>query len=233
MLKADLHLHTSEDPEDSHISYTAKELIEYASELGFEVLSITNHNQLYYNQNIKKFAEKKGILLIPGTEISIKRKDVLVYNISKKDFAKIKNLEDIEKLKKRNKNMMVIAPHPYYFWRSLGRDLVKKIKIFDAIEYSHFYSKKLNAMNKKAARVAHEYNKALVGTSDAHNLWRLNSTYSLINSKKEIKSVIEAIKKNKVKIVSKPLSPFKYLRIIFSLLIYRIIKKIYKQKRKI
>ena len=64
-LKADLHLHTAEDPND-RVSYTAKELISKAADEGFEVLAITNHQCLTFNQRLSAYARERGILLIPG-----------------------------------------------------------------------------------------------------------------------------------------------------------------------
>ena len=72
--------------------------------------------------------------------------------------------------------------------------MIRAIDVFDAIEYSCFYVKLINK-NKKAVKIAKKYKKALIGTSDAHYLWQMNNTYSLINSKKDILSVINAVKK--------------------------------------
>ncbi|GAI08342.1 unnamed protein product, partial [marine sediment metagenome] len=69
-LKADLHLHTSEDPEDK-VRYSARQLIDYASQKGFDVLAITNHNFYTYNDYLRDYAASKGILLIPGIELSV------------------------------------------------------------------------------------------------------------------------------------------------------------------
>jgi len=213
MLKADLHLHTSEDPRHPGIIYDAKELIEHAGKLGFNVLAITNHSKVTFNKTLKEFAEKKGILLIPGAELRINGKDVLVYNATKKDISNIKTFKDLEKLKKR-KNILVAAPHPFYIFGSLGKELERNIKLFDAIEYSHFYLKKFDIPNKKAARFAHEHGKPLIGTSDAHHLWRMNFTYTLVDSEKSIKSIFEAIRKNKIKLASRPLSFWIYLKVL-------------------
>ena len=77
MLKADLHIHTKEDPvHHKDIKYTAKQLIDHAANQGYEVIAITCHNKVYYNKKIKEYAKKKGILLIPGIEKTIKRKHV-------------------------------------------------------------------------------------------------------------------------------------------------------------
>ena len=49
-LKAELHTHTREDPIDGRriVLHSPKELIDAAAAQGFEVLSITNHNQLLF-----------------------------------------------------------------------------------------------------------------------------------------------------------------------------------------
>src|SRR5512139_2457420 len=78
-LKADLHLHTAEDPLD-RIRYTAKELISKAADEGFDVLSITNHHRVTFNPELFSYARERGILLIPGVEITIRRRHVLVLN---------------------------------------------------------------------------------------------------------------------------------------------------------
>src|SRR3989338_530677 len=105
MLKADLHLHTSEDITHPEIRYSAKELIEFSAKLGFNVLSITNHHKVTYSNSLRKFAEKKGILLISGAELRINGKDVLVYNINRNDAKKVRTFEELKKLKKK-KNIL-------------------------------------------------------------------------------------------------------------------------------
>ena len=78
-LKADLHLHTAEDPLD-RVRYTAKELISKAADESFDVISITNHNRMTFNQDLSSYAQERGILLIPGIEMTIRRRHVLVLN---------------------------------------------------------------------------------------------------------------------------------------------------------
>jgi len=229
MLKADLHLHTSEDPYDSFIEYNAKQLIDYAKILGFDVLAITNHTKVTYNKSLEKYAKEKGILLIPGVEISVEGCDILIYNATQKEVNKIKKISDIKNLKKR-KNVLIAAPHPYYIYRSLGKKLEKNISLFDAIEYCHFYTKWMNAPNKKAARMAQKYKKPLIGNSDAHHLWRMNTTYTLIDSEKNKNSVIKAIKKGKIRVVSRHLSLFVYAKAFASSFLMVLTKKIKRGK---
>ncbi|MBU2440759.1 MAG: hypothetical protein KKA43_00330, partial [Nanoarchaeota archaeon] len=140
MLKADFHIHTREDPYDKYlISYTAKDLIRFAAKKGFEVLSITNHESVYFNKVIYDYAKKKGILLIPGAGAKIEGKHVLLINITNDDLKKIKIFEDLKKLKD---SALIIAPHPFFIKKScLGIKLEKYIDYFDAVEYSHYYMK--------------------------------------------------------------------------------------------
>lgn len=212
MLKADFHIHVQGDPCHDH-KYTAQQLIDYASKLNFQVLAITNHNQVFYNQDLANYAKSKNILLIPGIEKSIQGKEVLIYNITQKQANQIKTFQDLKKFKQQNKNSLIIAPHPFYFLRGcLGKKLEQHINLFDAIEYCHFHHKLINR-NKKAVKIAKKHNKPLIGTSDVHHLFQFNKTYTLINSKKETNAVIDAIKNRQCQIKTKPLSLINFLRV--------------------
>ncbi len=223
MLKADFHIHTN-FIQKYEGKYTPKELIDKAKELGFDVIAITEHyrpdyklkeymeNPLKTYYHIKKYADKKGILVLPGAEILIEGKEVLLLNILE-DVRKYRTFQDLRKLKKKNKNVLIVAPHPFFKDKvCIGKELEKNIDVFDAIEYCHFYTRFFN-FNKKAVKIAKKYSKTLLGTSDAHMFLQLNHTYTLIDSKKDINSIIKAIKENRVSLVSKPL-PLKYFIII-------------------
>jgi len=201
-LKADLHLHTSEDPQDK-IKYSARQLIDYASQRGFDVLAITNHNFYIYNDYLKDYAASKGILLIPGIELSVQRKHIILLNTSDNVLQKIQSLQDLRDYK--NEDSLVIAPHPYFpMYQALKSKLEEYIDIFDAIEYTHFYFRRIN-YNKKAERKAREFDLPLIGVSDAHLLRQVGWTYSLIDAEKTVGAVIGAIRKKRVRVVTQPL----------------------------
>lgn len=202
-LKADLHLHTAEDPLD-RVRYTAKELIVKAAGEGFDVISITNHHQVTFNLDLFSYAQERGILLIPGVELTIRRRHVLVLNPpvheTCSDFPVLANL--------RRPETLIIAPHPYYPGAySLNGHLLQHIKLFDAIEYCHFYSPIIN-FNLRAVEVSQSVGLPLIGNSDAHFLSQMGATYSLIYAKKNLASVFAAIRQNKIEIVSRPLKHF-------------------------
>jgi predicted metal-dependent phosphoesterase TrpH len=201
-LKTDLHLHTAEDPLD-RVRYTAKELILRAFEEGFDVLSITNHQYMTFDQELFFYAQERGILLIPGIEIAIQKRHVLLLNPpSDKTFPDFSSL-----LKMRRPETLIIAPHPYFPGiHSLNGYLLKHLKVFDALEYCHFYTPGIN-FNQKAIDISQSYGFPLIGNSDAHFLSQLGTTYSLIYAEKNLDSVLTAIRENEIEIITRPLSP--------------------------
>jgi predicted metal-dependent phosphoesterase TrpH len=203
-LKADLHLHTAEDPHD-RVAHTAKELISKAAEEGFEVLSITNHQRLTFNKNLSSYARERGILLIPGMEISIQKRHVLLLNPPPgKVFSNFSSLSAL-----RRPDTLVIAPHPYFpNPRSLNGFLLKHLKLFDALEYCHFYSPWVN-FNQRAVAVSESHGLPLVGNSDTHFLSQLGTTYSLIYAKKDPEAIFAAIRESNVEVITRPLSAIK------------------------
>jgi hypothetical protein len=202
-LKADLHLHTAEDPLD-RVRYTAKELISKAADEGFDVISITNHHRMTFNQDLFFHAQGMGILLIPGIEMTIQRRHVLVLNPP--PYKMCADFFSLSKL--RRPDTLIIAPHPYFPGTySLNGYLLKHLDLFDALEYCHFYSPMIN-FNQRAVEVSQSFGFPLIGNSDAHFLSQLGATYSLIYAEKNLAAVFSAIRQNKVKVVSRPL---KYL----------------------
>jgi predicted metal-dependent phosphoesterase TrpH len=228
-LKAELHCHSGEDRKHA-LGYSIYDLISEAHRLKYNVLGITFHNKVFEGEpflKARRFAQRKGILLIPGCEATIEGKHVLIYNISDKERRQIKTLRDLRKFKidcqKKKRNIMIIAPHPFFnkgifgkvFGRfCLGQRLIKNIDIFDAIEYSFMYVKKFNR-NKKAVEISDQYCKPLVGNGDVHSLQNLDKTFTKIYSKKNINSIILAIKNGKVELVTKPLSVKQIAKLVF------------------
>jgi predicted metal-dependent phosphoesterase TrpH len=210
MLKSDLHIHTKEDPLDV-IKYSARQLIDYMAKRKYDVIAITPHKHPVGINGIKDYARSKGILLIEGSERRVEGKDVLVYDYDKP----VKTFADLERAK--DENALIIAPHPFYGTnRCLGKKLERNIKLFDAVEYSHFYTDWMNHPNKEAKRLARRYNKPMIGTSDAHKFFQLGHTFSFLDAEKDKDSVFEAVRKNKIGISTKPLPNHVFFRIALS-----------------
>ena len=88
-LKTELHTHTIDAPKDGKriVLHSAEQLIDKAEEQGFQVLSITNHNQLLFTSSLEEYARERGILLIPGVEATLEGKHVLLYNFLNYDSS--------------------------------------------------------------------------------------------------------------------------------------------------
>ena len=201
-LKADLHIHTNEDSFEK-IRYSAKELIDYASQRGFDVLSITNHEMVTYSKELEEYALSRGILLIPGVEPIVQGKDILIYNLPDYQPGTIKTFEDLKRYKRYD--TLILAPHPFFpSPRSLLDLFQDAVPALDGIEYCHHYTRRVN-FNHRAEQKSKELNLPLIGSSDTHLLSQFGTTYSLIESEKEVNAVIQAIKEKKVEVVTRPL----------------------------
>lgn len=209
LLKADFHIHTREDPHD-FIRYTAVELLEEAARQGFDVLALTCHNKRIHTEELRRRAEGLGILLIPGVEAAIEGKHTLLLDMPYARL-KVRTFEHVRALK--GDGGLIIAPHPFFpAPKCLNGKLRENLDVFDAIEFSHFYTRTVD-FNRKAVEYARRMELPLVGTSDCHRLWQLGTTYTIVEATaKTIPAVFAAIRAGRVRVVTAPLRPLDRLR---------------------
>lgn len=212
-LKVDFHAHTAEDPQD-RIAYSARALIDRAAQLGFDALAITNHDSLTYNEALARYAAARGVILLPGTEITAEGCHVLVINPRFRiERGHGYTLADIPKLK--TEDSLWIAPHPFYFlFQSLHSQLYPLLPSFDGVEFASYHNSVLN-LNKKALKAAAAAGKPVVGTSDCHSFWQFGRTFSLVQAEKTMVSIISAVKAGRVRVRTTPISVWTMVRIIF------------------
>jgi predicted metal-dependent phosphoesterase TrpH len=207
-IKIDLHIHTLDDPKDA-VDYSAHELLERARALGFRVLAITLHDAVFNRQEVFDDAAAMGILLIPAAEVRLCGAHVLVLNVTGEELAKLKDFEALRELRtQRGSSVFIIAPHPFYvFGSSIGARLLEEIDCFDAIELCHFHKGLFNP-NRRAQKVATQFDKPLVATSDAHRLHAFGRHYTTIPRPPELtaESVFSALRTGPVSLTSPPAS---------------------------
>ena len=189
-------MHTGEDPVDK-LAYTIYEAVDHATKNGFGALVFTPHKKFVWKKDYADYALGKGILLIPGIEASIEKKDVVIANCDE-NVNNVKTFDDLKNYKKNNPHIFVLAPHPFVFSKkSLGEKLEKYIDLFDAVELSVFSNKFFN-FNKKAIEMAEKYGKPLMATSDNHFIKDLGRGYILVDAKeKTAVAIFDAIKNKK------------------------------------
>jgi len=203
-IKIDLHIHTLDDPKDV-IDYSAHQLLERAKQLGFGVLAITLHDAVFERAEVFADAAGMGILLISAAEVRLEGADIILLNVTAAEVAALKNFDDVRQLRaRRSSSIFTIAPHPFYvIGGSIGERLLAEIDCFDAIELCHFH-KGVFDLNRRAVKVAKEFNKPLIATSDAHQLHAFGCHYTSIPRPREltIGNVFAALRSGPRRVVS-------------------------------
>ena len=203
-IKIDLHIHTLDDPKDV-IDYSAHQLLERAKRLGFGVLAITLHDAVFNRAEVFADAAVMGVLLIPAAEVRVEGADVILLNVSAQEIAELKTFEDVRQLRtRRGSSIFTFAPHPFYvLGGSIGERLLDEIDCFDAIELCHFHKGFFN-LNRRAVKVATQFGKPLIATSDAHQLHAFGRHYTSIPRPNEltIESVFAALRNGPRRVVS-------------------------------
>ena len=203
-IKIDLHIHTVDDPKDV-IDYSAHQLLERAKQLGFGALAITLHDAVFDRADVFADAAAMGILLIPAAEMRIEGADMILLNVTAEEISRLKTFDDVRRLRAyRGLSLFTIAPHPFYvLGGSIGERLLKEIDCFDGIELCHFH-KGLFDLNRRAIKVAAQFNKPLIATSDAHQLHAFGRHYTSIQRPPEltIENVFEALRSGPCSVVS-------------------------------
>ena len=205
-IKADLHLHTAEDPLDE-IDYTALELVDHAADQGFRVLAVTLHDKVFDEPAAFARARERGVLLIPAAELRIEGADAVLLNVTAAEAAEIRTFDDLRRLRAaRGESLLVFAPHPFYrLGGSIGPRIEGLLDCFDAIEFCHFHVPLFDP-NVPAVRLARRTGKPLLATSDAHRRRFFGQHYSLLglpdNTPPTIEAVFEAIRADRIRRVS-------------------------------
>ena len=205
-VKADLHLHTAEDPLDE-IDYTAMELIDHAADERFRVLAVTLHDKVFDEPAAFRRAQERGVLLIPATELRIEGADTVLLNVTAAEAATIHSFSDLRRLRaSRGESLLVFAPHPFYrMGGSIGRRIAGLLDCFDAIEFCHFHVPIFDP-NVAAVRLARRAGKPLLATSDAHRRRFFGQNYSLLGLEEgtplTIPAVFGAIRADRIRRVS-------------------------------
>ena len=205
---ADLHCHAADDPHDD-LSHSTEELIDAAAASGVQALALTLHERRLVTGRLSAYAAERGILLIPGVELTVQGKHVLVVNPDDAQ-AECTTFDELRKLGPRD--AAIIAPHPFYpAPPCLGRALIRNIDLFHAIEYSSMYCTGIN-FNRFAEYVARKHGLPLIGTSDTHKLPYADSTLSVIDAEYSIEGIIDAVREGRVELQTTPRPVHKALR---------------------
>jgi len=218
VVKADLHLHTSEDPSDS-IRHSASDLIDRAAELGYGALAITLHDAQLESERLRAQARDRGIILIRGIERTIQGSHVLLLNYPAGVALSITSFAELAAAKRRTCGL-VVAPHPFFPGRScLQSALDDHAELFDAVEWSYFWTRAVD-FNTRGAAWAAERGLPVIGNSDMHDIRQLGRTFTLIDAPSDADAICEAVREGRIALRTEPV-PYPELAAVFSGLVIR------------
>ncbi len=213
-LKVDFHLHAAEDPKDE-LEYSSADLLRRARALGFDAVAVTLHGHVLERPELVELAQELGLLLIPAAEARLEGADVVVLNVSDEEAQALHRFEDLAALRaRRGSSLFVFAPHPFHVLGGSmgGARLREHMALFDAVELSHFHTAWLNP-NRRAERVAREFGKPMLATSDAHRLEAFGHHYARVAAERcEVGAIFEAIRAGEVENVAPALSGWQLVR---------------------
>jgi predicted metal-dependent phosphoesterase TrpH len=203
MLKVELHAHTADDPVD-RIGYSAMDLIDRASVLGYDALAITLHERQHDISLLRGYAAERGVVLISGVERTIEGCHVLLLNFPANVVA-IDTFAELARLR-RTHGGLVIAPHPFFPASScLGHRLETHASLFDAVECNAMYTRWVD-FNAAALRWAARAGKPVVGNGDVHVLRQLGTTWSMVDGARDADGICDAIVNGRVHLQTRPLT---------------------------
>lgn len=226
-LKADLHLHTAEDQYDA-VDYTASDLIDMAVAAGIRIVAITLHRQVWSDARVQAKAIERGVLLIPGVELRIEGADVVLLNARSGDTERVDSFEALRALREeRGGEVLTLLPHPFYvIGGSMGSRAANWMDCFDAVEYCHFHTVLLNP-NRRAVRLATDFQKPMVATSDSHRRIAFGRHYTWLKTggNPSVADVFAAIRAGAVRRVSPACSIKDFLSILHFIFLGHPIRK--------
>ena len=227
-IKLDLHIHTLDDTKDA-LDYSAHQLLKRARTLGLGVLAITLHDSVFDRREVFEDAASLGILLIPAAEMRLQGADVVVLNVQAEEAATLKNFDDLRRLRAtRGDSVFTFVPHPFYVMGGSigGERLVANIDCFDAIEICHFHKGWFDR-NRPARRVAEQYRKPLLATSDAHQLSAFGSHYTSIPRPAELtpETIFAMLRSHRGRITSPPCSFADFISTLYFIFVRHPLRK--------
>lgn len=191
----DLHVHTSHS-RDGH--GTVMECAQAAKRAGLAGFAVTDHNVTLAARQARQAAEKTGLVVVPGAEVSTTQGHMLAFGVSGKIPAGPSMLEALEWAEARGG--IGVPSHPLRLWTGIGptdlRELVGQARL-EAVEVENGRDRHLVRSN--VARLAAELGLAATGGSDAHHPIDVGTCWTEIaDGAASVDDVVEAVRRGRI-----------------------------------
>lgn len=170
-------------------------------------IAITDHDTAKGWREAQKIADKRGIFLILGEEITTKQGDVLALFLKREIRGKNEDIVEVIREIKSQKGIAII-PHPFARPKNFKK-LGNYLDIIDGIEV-------INARwpfvspDKKALSFALKHKLAMAGGSDAHYYKEVGYSYTIVENANNLEDIKRAILRKKIKADGEK-APLRYL----------------------
>ena len=204
MLRFELHVHSNYSKDGMS---TVEDILRAAAAKGLDGVAITDHDTTaggkYALSVVGRVAP--GLIVIPGEEVSTREGHLIVLGITS-DIPKGMPVEDTIK-EARKLGGLVIVPHPYNRPRH-------GMAIPDGADAAEVYNSRyiFGLHNRIALRRARARHLPEVAGSDAHQASLVGTAITLIQSEKNSRAVLDAIRQGKTSmdVRKTPLSVYAY-----------------------
>jgi hypothetical protein len=200
-LKIDLHVHScySYDSPSS-----PREIILYAKRKGLDGVAVTDHDTLKGAIKASKLSGKKGLVVIPGMEVTTLHGHVLALNVAAFIPPNLSLVETVERI--HEAGGIAIAAHPLVFIKSYIRQSIASVSRLDGVEvinasaFPFFLSTRLNRA------LAERLGLPQTAGSDAHYADEIGTAYVMVRADSDADDIAEAIRKGMVSPFGKAIS---------------------------
>ena len=188
-LRADFHIHTHYSVDSS---ITPEELVKKARKEKLDIIGVVDHGTCKGALVTKKITKGNPYVLV-GQEVRTSEGEIVVFGL-KNNIKQKKPLKETCKEAKKL-GCFIIAPHPFDMFREgIGEHIKDVLEYIDAIEGINARCL-MKKFNKKAQEFAFENDKPVVAGSDAHSIKGIGKAVTLIECRKNEKSIFDAIQK--------------------------------------
>jgi predicted metal-dependent phosphoesterase TrpH len=181
-----------------HSNIQPKTAIDVLKKRNIQVAAITDHDNMRAYPKIKDYAEKNGIMLINGIEITTRDGEIIGLNVKPGIERELNKKMSVHEARDAilDYNGEILIPHPFDV---IGNGIGKKIRDIKGI-VEVFNPGNLFGFEDKFARIVAEKLKLpMIASSDAHYTKMIDRGITVVDSEPNIDSIFKSIKKGKVR----------------------------------